>query len=389
MAEYIFIDNDPETVSDELYEALGRDEVEVILYPDDFSGNEATLTAGKLARCNVVLMDFELCQDNEPIFGFAPRNGIALEETIRSWLTGAGQPLGGGIRAFVLFSHELEGLGGNLGYSGREHVIARTTGNEWVSSKNANNRREGHKDLVFLSKISDAIAALRVRWPQDGSAVRSETLALLGLVRHDEQHWHSLAADDAERAGLPLQSLEAGQSISLLRWLLHVAFPFPSCLVDITDVAVQLRVDPISFTQNTDVLANLEKLLAPFVYDGLAKDFLGKRWWRSGILTFVDELIAKGDRGRAGVAETLGGLLSARPEELVPLSVTHPVRTVDDRFVLGDEIADISDCVRVLTEDWPEELNRPWMSIETACSASRLLSLVHPDDRYRLPEVKA
>lgn len=386
MSRFIFVDNDPSTVRDDLIEALGADNVAVALYPGDFSGSQASQTKQLLDSASVVLMDLELYEGAVPEFSLEPGNGIALEETIRSWLADKGQVPAHSPRAYVLFSHELGKIAGSLGLAGREHVIARQTGNEWVMSKNERDRPAHHKNLSSLNTIASAVEFLPDNWPNEGSSLRQEVLRILGIGTPDELPWHELAAEDSERAGLPLQSIGEGQHERLLRWILHVAMPFPSCLLDLNEIAVQLRISPSHIAQDNALAERLKASLAEYAYTGPAAGFIGPRWWRAGVGTLRDQLADEARRtGQEPYAYALD-FFGVPADGAIPPDTPHPVSTVNERFVRDDGYADISLCVRVLTDDWPDELERPRMRIDLVQSSDRLVALVHPEDRYRLPE---
>jgi hypothetical protein len=378
MSRFVFIDKDPAPVITELQEALGTNAVHVITYPTDLQGAQAAVAKAELEESIVVLMDLDLYGDDVPIFSLNPSNGLALEESVRGWLIDTGaQPLHQH-RAYVLFSHELGKVAGNLGPTDREHVIARKTGNEWVTSKNAANRTAIHQELNFLQTLAASVENLPQVWAT-GEALRGQVMAFLGLQGGGASSWHESAAEDAERYGIPLQSISEGVEMKLIRWLLHVALPFPSCFLRLSDIALMLRLDPGALETNHEARASLTARMQEFAYAGPLHDFFGPRWWAVGIRRFRQDIGREADAAGRSIPEHLGA-------QAIPVAITHPVPVVDNRFVRGPGYDDIAKCVRVLSDDWPDEVEHPWMTIETATSAERLIGLVHPEDRYRLPE---
>jgi hypothetical protein len=386
MSKFVFIDNDPATVEDELYEALGREQVAVVLYPNDFNGPAAFDTKSLLDECSVVLMDLDLYGLESPAFGLQPRNGIALEETIRGWLSKAGHPLDEARRAYVLFSHELKNLAGSRGLTGREQVLARQTGNEWVTSKNVQERSSKHTNLKFLGELAKAVEGLPAQWPQEGPVLRDAVLKQLGLDEMSDHYWHRLASEDAERAGLPLQTIGEGHGLALIRWLLHVALPYPSCFVTVAEIAIQFRISPEALKYGSAAHNGLIALLDPYKYHGPLSEFLGDRWWRAGVASLRTSLGNEARHSGGNLVQALCEKLGVLTVEVLPSDLVHPVLVVDENFVPTDQVADISKCVRVLADDWPDDLDRPWTLLELVLTTERLIALVHPDDRYRLPE---
>ncbi len=382
-AKFAFIDNDPESALNELADALGKKKLAVLRYPEDFRPDQAETSKKVLDQCHVVLMDLELYESTKkPSLSLAPLDGLALEQIIRGWLDGAGHALDIGTTAFVLFSHHLESLGSVV--ANREHVLARKTGNEWVSSKNCEKRPEIHKDLKFLNELAVAISSLPDKWPEETEKAKAVAIALLGIDDASADDWRSLAVADAEKCGLPLQSILEGRGISLIRWLLHVALPFPGALSDAKDVAVSLRLEPNALVEGSKARAALDEVLSPYRYSGQLKGFLGPRWWRSGVNAFVLDLASKTGGKREQIWRELASRLRMDITELLTTTLSDPVLVVDDQFRRTSSLHDSSECVRMLTDDWPASIEFPWMTIEMASSSARLKSLVHPDDAYRM-----
>jgi hypothetical protein len=379
-AQFVFVDDKPETIETELRAKLGGENLEVVRFKEDFENGEIVNTKRKLDASSVVLMDFELYENGRPKgFNLQPADGIALERIVRDWLQDANEPFDTSNKAFVLFSHDLGSL--KTVVSGREHVVARKTANEWIISKNEKDRPQSQKDLRVLLELAKAVEALPKK-AIEPEQLRTTVKEIFAIAEQKDANWKDIALDDCEKFGFPLDALLAGNSMAVIRWLLHVALPFPGALVDIDDTAALLRLIPEQL--KPEAIDALAKSLVEFKYQGVLSTFMGDRWWRAGIDCLRLKLSAQSSEGRKAVWDAL------RTQCKVPLAdselckMNEPVLVVDPEMRKTRSLEEMGQCVRLLNDDWPAKLDPPWIKISEAMASPRLAALVHPDDQYKL-----
>lgn len=380
---FVFIDDDPESAEPELRHALGDDALWIVRYPHDFQ-NDGGVTENRIRNCKVVLMDLQIRENVG--WGLDPSTGQALVESIRGYLAGDGNPLEADKTAFVLFSSLLERISDNLPVQGREHVLARKSGNEWVMDKVPNKRPESQHDLRVLSELSDAVRYIEGLGPDDQEGAKRSSLGILGIDDPEADDWRSSAAEDAEKMGLPIQSIMSGHGMSLVRWLLHVSMPFPGALCEIRDLAVALRLAPEQVRNNQEFVEALNKGFNAYRYQGILPEFNGPRWWRAGVSDFIYNTRKYMEENEIAFHNALNKLLGYDVSEFEKIEYSDPVLVVDECYRLTDKYCDVSETVRIAPDDWPDEVMYPRIQISETTKSTRIKELVRPEDVYRLDD---
>jgi hypothetical protein len=390
---FVFIDDRPDEdgFAAELAAALGQDQVGVVTYPTEFEREELRRTKELLQNCRVVLMDLDLGYSDDPRWGLDPSSGLALEESLRGWLARDSADVDLQPIAFVLTSSKLDSLPpsvtGSLPVAGREHVVARNTDNEWVLEKLPQNRLDTQRNLSVLAQLSDAVDQLRNLSPVEEDAEKKKSaFRLLGIADIDSEDWTGIAVDEAEKTGFPTQSIFSGSDTSLIKWLLHIALPFPGVFCEIRDVALALRLDPADVRKDGGVTAALHHRMTEFEYSGILSGFLGKHWWRAGIHEFKSEIWDRCGRNQNKIWAALEMELDVSLSDIRRIKHPDPVLLVDASYRRTDRVCDASDGVRILSDDWPDEIFPPWIARDQAYKNKRLRELVRPEDEYRLDD---
>ena len=157
---YVLIDDEIDKALPPLADAIGARNVYAISYPEDLE-NDASESIAALRHADVVLVDHELRDKSSDAKLLAPRYGRALLELIPGLIVQNASSQAGKLpartAASVVFSAKLDHLvkstpagGRALPIRGREHVIARGIGVDWIISKTVNDRPSSQKSLSVL-----------------------------------------------------------------------------------------------------------------------------------------------------------------------------------------------------------------------------------------------
>jgi hypothetical protein len=329
------------------------------------------VTEAHLDNADVVLVDFRISDWNErdqpgQCIGVRPLNGVALAGVLRA----NAESHGGAPTAFALRSAHLADLSGAFPAERREHSIARRLNLEWVFSKT--------EDLSRAGQLAMAVRALPGSWPvDDADSTRDLASQLLSIP---DSLWANEAWKDVLECHPPLHELsERSHGLAFLRWMLHRILPYPCFLFDTTRLAARLRVSHSSL--NDALGRGLEKEIAEFKYNGQLSKFLGQRWWRSGIETFVWN-ITKGESSDPDrVREELGRRAG---QKLEPSNSPQPVICVDRDLQPMTETVAPADAVRIQPDDWPPYADQAYASVSLAREEPSLKAVVFEPDREKL-----
>jgi hypothetical protein len=281
--------------------------------------------------------------------------------------------------AFALWSGHLAQATFELPEVVREHVFARANGLEWAFDHKAVLDGDAGRQIAVLAH---GVLGLPASWPprSDGTASQNQLWHLLNLQHSDGEAtwWMDQARADVLDCHPPLNELsERSHGLVLLRWLLHRILPYPCFLLDEQQLRARLRVDALirPGTQRPSD-SPLLTALRPYEYSGLLRDFIGPRWWRSGI----EDWLYKVTDGRAGDAREvaqaaleLGAI--CQHEWLRPVVVT----TGD--LARSNELVEVEETVRIRPDDWPPYADDAFARIEDVYRDPSLAVLVDPADR--------
>jgi len=169
--------------------------------------------------------------------------------------------------------------------------------------------------------------------------------------------------------------------MELLRWMLHRILPYPCFLLDHIRVAARLRITPASFLRALGSETSLSKAIRECEYTGIAAQFLGNRWWRSGIESILWDLTGGAPFDGAALRE----VLSRASEQLIePSQQSDPIVCVDQNYRPLEAFSDISSSVRLMLDDWPSFADQPWTTIQAAKQHPELLAAVVEQDIDKL-----
>ena len=215
-------------------------------------------------------------------------------------------------------------------------------------------------------------------WPVDDSeATRSLVEKLLSVPDYP---WAGNAWDDIESCRPPIHELvERSHGLAFLRWLLQRILPYPCFLWETHRLAARLRIRHASLVAALE--AGLREVLEPVRYKGQLAEFLGPRWWRSG----VEGLLWEITKGNPFDPARVRSLLAERAK--VPLEASRseqPLVCVDQDYQPLPEDYNQSEAVRIQPDDWPPYAEQAWTTIALARAESRLGALVLDADRDRL-----
>jgi len=345
-------------------------EVEVV-HPDDVNSKH-------LALADLVLVDYRLdhwpARDSTDHIALRPLNGVALIGILRAH---AELDRVHSSPAFSLLSAHLGDLSPDFPPEYRPHILAESLNFEWVFHKG--NIEETVPQIAILAKT---MKNLPRSWKhEDFRGNFSQLEELLGLK--GDMPGSKLAYEDIEESHPPVHELsESSHGLSIVRWLLHRILPYPTFIYDYHYLAARLRVEPASLKHLLTSDANLRKALEKIEYSGVLADFLGSRWWRSGVEAWIWEVTNGQPHRPESIHQALEGLgvqslqYVAGDREIVCIAGTD--------YQPFPELFRFDEAVRIQPDHWPPYADQAWTSIEAAQSNPGLRALVIHDDAERL-----
>jgi hypothetical protein len=161
--------------------------------------------------------------------------------------------------------------------------------------------------------------------------------------------------------------------------------PYPCFLLDAHYLAAKLRVTYDSFASAMTQGTGLRDVLEGLRYKGILSGFLGDRWWRSAVESFVWDLT---DGNPFDPALVRSQLATKSGVELEPCGPVQPVVCIDQDYRKLPTFFDIDGVVRVLLDDWPPYADKAWAPLEVAREHATLRALVASEDVPRLDNAK-
>lgn len=312
--------------------------------------NDVTVT--DLRKAELVLVDYVLDswpqRDELNAPSLKPQDGIALIAVLRSNLPSTGaHPT-----AFALNSGNLNELGGDVSWKGREHIIAKSIDLEWVFGKGARDPSFGKSVRV----LADAVAAL----PRNCTSEKNELYSILKLPKRAQ--WRTSAIEEIDKAQPPdeLRTMNTG-GVAILRWLLHSVLQYPTLLIDSRYLAARMKVCPASLSE---ILRGKRAtaILEPYQYKGVLADFVGRRWWRAGIEQWIYENTSQ----KPFETKALHALARKRFQGVAVSGLADPVITLGKDFLPTDDLIELSTAIEIRPEGWPLFADPAWVSREKA-----------------------
>jgi len=371
-AHIVLIDDYPDTQSARQRELEAHARVSVF-HPSEIGIRD-------ILSADLILVDYQIdnWKDREEIksISLRPRDGLALAAVLRAHLedNGKASPV-----AFAIYSAHLARLSG----APREWSISRANNLEWAFSKN-----QGRNDTPLvkqMTSLADSILKLPADWPdEDPKRVWEVAKRLLALPVKTK--WAERATETVEECHPPMYRLShSSHGLAFLRWFLQRILPYPCFLSDINYLAARLRVSLPSLQEALSKSQKFGKAITPFLYKGILHDFLGMRWWRSGIESFLWDLTDGNSTDSSRIQSKVTELTGF---ELEPSKFGHPIVCLDEEL-RAEKLCDVGQAVRIQPEDWPPYADQAWTTIELASDVPSLRALVVAQDKSRLKEVGA
>jgi hypothetical protein len=333
-----------------------------------------------LQESHLVLVDHRLeywpDRDAAPYLSLKVLNGFALAEVLRSHIDQMNRPTP---TAFAIYTGHLVELAGNLPPDSRPQVIAKTHNLEWTFSKDTGSA--GVPLPRQILSLARAVQELPSSWSLDNLEKNQELTC--GLLRLSlDGTWFSAAWEEIRRCHPPIHELsEWTHGIAFLRWMLHQILPYPCFLWNLHYLAARFRVTYESLNRAWQEDQSFRGVLEPYAYRGVLCDFLGERWWRPGIETFLWERLEKNSFD----IDALRGLIrSLTKYEVTSTGFGQPVVCVNKEQQFLNELCDVGTCVRIQPDDWPSFADPAWTSVELAMEFPYLKSLVVERDLSHL-----
>jgi hypothetical protein len=331
-----------------------------------------------LRDTKIVLMDYGL-HDDDASSG-APLDGLELLERFRATIR-RHHDQGTAVPLLNIYTNQI----GRLAEQHDDwpvvpYMLARRANVDWVFDKLSPSDSED----AFGAQLRDMLRAFDLGLGRSDADVEQQVASFLDLP--EERDWSELALEQLLDARPPVKKdiSPPGARVRLMRWLLHVALPFPGCFVDLDSVAVRLRITPkdlcgaLSLNRGSDLAAFLDQAR----YRGPLACFFPMRFWKAGIDYIVWRMTEGRSPANPAVRNTIA---SAIGEELPLLGIADPVLVVSpETFVLTGDVASIDEAVQVQTELWPPTVEPPWMRIADIAKDRKLRAMVVSKDRDRI-----
>jgi len=364
MAEHppsvLFIDDNEEELHATAQALRGTSDLKVA------SATPTELTIADLDGVDLVLVDLELKLDGES-FLTAP-DGVALASVLRRRLVKRTQPIG-----FAILTSQPQLLADPLPPTNRQPLLAAQHNLEWVFTKGEPDWRQR------VASLAHAIQSIPSAWG-DGIDNVAEVAPQLGVEGSDDaaQVWEIV-----ERARPPIYEFSSwSHGLAFVRWLAHMALPYPGFLWDSHRLAARWRVTHAAFEQSFVECPALVEWLSDARYTGLLSDFSGRRWWRHRI----EQLVWDATDGDAQNVEALRGAISAKAgRSLEPTEQAQPIVVVDGDMRPQSVFASTAEAARIQPDGWPVSADPAWMRLSDLKPGSPFRRLVIDEDREKLP----
>jgi len=304
-----------------------------------------------------------------------PMDGLAVASIIRAHLRSdrfeRHPPVG-----IALFSAKLSKV--TPGFKNPpEHLAARTADLEWAFNKS--DAATGAPQAQRVKELAEAISHLAMRWEtraiQANEEAWSDLEKLLGLST--EVEWNPAARLQIERCHPPMHEMaEWTDGLAVVRWLAQRILPYPTFLIDERHLALRLGIQPKSFQEALQASPQFAEAIQSARYTGILSEFLGKRWWSTGI----DSLIWTATQGKSMTIDEVRRWLQNFTEITLAQCSDEYTLIVGPDAEQTEEIAPFDQCVQIQPDDWPPYAKPAWTTIERAKHDARLRAWVTASD---------
>jgi hypothetical protein len=346
----------------------------------DVAGPEE-VTQHQLDAADLVLVDYKLTNwrevfQSEPKLPIArqPTDGFALVAVLRAHAENVERP-----KAFALRTGHPQEISRPLPPDRREYAISHRYNLEWVFPKAGD---DGMRAVQRIASLARAVRELPDSWPFNDPKLTQRIVHKL-LAFPEDAEWGPRALVDVEACHPPVHELSAGtHGLAFLRWLLHQILPYPCFLWDSQRLAARLHVS--HEVVNVALEATFGQLLEPYRYKGILTDFLGARWWKSGIEAFLWDFT---DGNSFDMRAVRTALTEKGKIEVGTSDYDNPVIGLNSDLQFLPGLYEARDTVRIQPDDWPPYADEAWATVSSAKEDPKLAALVISQDRERLEEV--
>lgn len=366
----LIIDDNEDTLS------LERDEVNLlgkvfvtVLHPRDVSRVH-------LAVASLILVDYVLESWPErgelQCISLQPATGLALISILQEHSHRIGLGASGPC-AFALHTGKADLLRHTL--ANADHLVARTHNLDWVFSKRTDRTQRWNR----IIQLACAVHRLPGSWSVVDHAANFNHLCTW-LDLSPERSWARRAFRDIEDCHPPTHELAAeSHGDAIIRWMLHRILPYPCFLLDMHHLAARFRVSVASLREALEI-NEFKSWIDEALYSGELSNFLGLRWWRSGVEKLIYDLVMDDPAN--------GDLLVTRLRVKAPCLEScpqrEPVVVVDEDYSPIDQFCDLSDALHIAPDDWPPFAEFAWASIESVKDSDRLRAILVAADREKV-----
>jgi hypothetical protein len=198
------------------------------------------------------------------------------------------------------------------------------------------------------------------------------------------ESWAVRAWEDIQECHPPIHELSKwSHGLAVLRWLLHRILPYPCFLMNSIHLAARLRITHDSLLKALAQNDRFNSLWESVHYKGVLDEFLGKRWWRTGIESLLWKLTEGNSFNPEKIKEKI---VSETGCELEPIEIIQPVICLNKDFQEMENACSSEQAIRIQPDDWPPYADQAWTSIELAKREPALGALVIGQDKELLVE---
>jgi hypothetical protein len=365
----LIVDDQPHTAANALANNLDR----IGVLADPVEPQEVNEKA--LLRADLILVDYKLdawpvATDSTADVSRSPRDGLALAAVLASRLR-----QDDGVHGIALYSAELHMLVQDFSSEVTEHAAARINGIDWAFQKDQTPDLPSSSNRV--AQFAEAIQGLSQTWASGDGA--DPLASLRQFLMLPEASWSEVAMRDVIAAQPPIhQFAESSHGISVLRWLAQRVLPYPTFLLDQSQLALACGVQPESL-KKVDAQA-LDEVFDNGLYRGRLDKFLGPRWWRAAVRRQLREWTDSTQPSLPAVQK----LEAAVDEKLTPLDPITSVLGMDEKVQQPRALIARERALRVRPDDWPIFAEPAWVDEELVKGHATLRAYIDPADLARL-----
>lgn len=338
-----------------------------------------------MGAASLILLDQKFNDDPQPL-SLKAADGASFVSHLRSWSRREGKALPPLIlltNDAEAFKNEIPSIGAALpldgSFVGKEFRIAPALDVEWIQHKPQDNTPGRIRELAH------AFGAAKKAAGSDGVSLE-ELGGLLFLPR--EKVWTEQAQEELRSARPPVSqkddaSPEPCGPSQIIRWLCHRALPIPGMFLSDLYAAWTLGLSVETFNKLASIAEASSaqtgwlKDLDDAEYYGPLDEFIGRRWWKSGIDYLAWKLDAETDRlkeRQAAWAVFAPGLEIGQLHS----SSTHVVAWTPD--LIEHEIISIDDAAQLHPPGWPAEALEPWVAKSDVDADAVLRAMIEAAD---------